>query len=154
MTCIEQGWLVFIFISSNFHFQMIRRPDHRPCVDVETSASRSWLVKLVADPLRKACLLAWSHRPRNGSSVTQRHKRHAAKDAGDGHNPYVRIRFGHVQHLCPNVSCAAPPRPVFAWTVVPQGLNHGACAFHELILVCANMEPEQQGDSPIPAIVH
>ena len=103
---------------------MIRRPDHCPCVHVHTCTSRSWLFQFVADALRKASLPARIHRARNGSSVTQRHKRQAVEYAGGGHHPYRRIRLGQVQHLRPDVSSAAPPRPAFVWTVVPQGRNH------------------------------
>ena len=138
---------------------MIRRPDHRLCVDVETSPSRSWLVQLVADALRKASQLAWSHRARNGSGITKRQERQLAEDAGDGHSPYVRISIGQVHHPGPDMCCAVPPRPAFVWTVVPQGLNHRAFSFHEppcSLRYSANMGPEQEGnsESPMLAIVH
>ena len=43
--------------------------------------------------------------------VGQRHWRQAAEYAGDGQHPYVRIRLGQAQHLCPDVSGAARPFP-------------------------------------------
>ena len=92
----------------NMHFQI---PAHSVC-------------RRCPEENKPACAAARIHRARNGSSVTQRHQRQAAKYAGDGHHPYKRIRVGQVQHLRPDVSRAATPRPAFVWTVVPQGLNH------------------------------
>ena len=112
-------WFVFNGIFIKIYFSMIRRPDHRPGVDVETRASRSWLCKLVAHALSKASLLALSHRAGNGSRVTQRNERQAAEYAGGLHH-----RLGR-EHFRSDVSRAAPPLPAFIWTVVPQGFNHG-----------------------------
>ena len=105
--CIVLYWCVwsciYLYSTSNIHFWMIRLQDHRPWVDVETSTSRTWLVERVTDPLWKRSLLSRGHGARNGSSITQRHERQAAEDAGDRHNPYARLWLGHVQHLCPEL---------------------------------------------------
>ena len=85
-------WFVFNGIFIKINFSMIRRPDHRPGVDVETRASRSWLCKLVAHALSKASLLALSHRAGNGSRVTQRNERQAAEYAGGLHHRLGRER--------------------------------------------------------------
>ena len=47
---------IYLYSASQVNFRMIRRPDHRPWLDVETSASRSW-------SLRRLLQTPWVSKP-------------------------------------------------------------------------------------------
>ena len=151
-TCIYHSNSVFYCFTSLSQFGMIRWPDHCPRVDVKEFAPRSWFRGSVACAFREVRLLMASHRKWNGSG---RYQGQAAQNTGDRHNPHPRLRGWHIKQLCPDVSSASPPiHRLVIWTVVPQGLDHGALALHKAALVSSNVESEQQSNAPIPAVIY
>jgi hypothetical protein len=93
------------------------------------------------------------HASGNGAVIPCRNERQLAQDVRQGNNIHDRLGRREVQHLCPDLRGAGPPRFGLSGAVVEEGLDQGALALHQATCVGPDPHLENEIDAPVPAIV-